>query len=224
MPILGTTEELFAVAALLLLGAKRKASAAATSDKADARAGKADPDGEGLLARANQQAAEDWVTLFENEGAPADYAEALARWAGIESSGNPLAVSSQGERGLLQLTATTQKEGALTSTEWDALISPSTTRQQHAHMAMELANWLWHKADALSGGQAGDHVDPVTDPVSAVWYAKLYHQRPVDVRDAHLHGDALTMARELAQAWAGDAAKMHRLRAANVVAFGNPDP
>ena len=207
---MNSTTELFVVVALFLFGGKSaKGSSSSSAD-----------DGDALMRRAEQKAALDWIPFFRNEGAPEDYAEALARWAGIESSGNPLEVSSEGERGLLQLTRTTQQRGALTETEWNALISKSTTNQQHAHMAMELANWLWHQADAL----ITDAPDPVADPVDGVWYAKLYHQRPVDVRDGHLHGRALPMARELAERWKNDPQKLHYLRAANVVAFGVPNP
>jgi hypothetical protein len=216
--MLGTTEELFAVALLLLWGSRK----AGASTKKKETAAQHDADGEALLDRANQDAAMGWVDYFVNEGAPVDAADALARWAGIESSGNPRAVSSQGERGLMQLTHTTQQEGALTNTEWDELISPATTNQQHAHISMELVDWLWKKAMRYVDG--GTALDGGKDPISTIWYAKLYHQRPVDVRDGHLHGPALAMARELAQRWKGDAQKMHYLRAANVVAFDNPDP
>lgn len=209
--MLNTTEELIGVVLLFLFGSK-KASAAGK--------GNASTDGDDLVRRANQQAALDWVPLFENEGAPADYADALARWAGLESTGNPRAISTVGERGLFQLGAADQKEGALTDTEWAALIAKSTTNQQHAHMAMRQANWLWHRADP----KLTDPPDPVTDPISGIWYAYLEQQRPVDVRDGKLHGAALPMARELAVRWANDAGKMHRLRAANVVAFGVPTP
>lgn len=205
----GETEELIVVAALFFLLAGKKKAAVTYTD-----------DDEELVARANQSAARDWIPLFENEGAPQAYAEALSRWAGIESSGNPHAVSPIGERGLFQLGQADQQEGALTDTEWAALIAPSTTNQQHAHMAMRQANWLWHRADP----KLTDPPDPVNDPISAIWYAYLEQQRPVDVRDGHLHGQALPMARELAQTWRGDADKLHRLHAANVVAFGTTHP
>jgi hypothetical protein len=39
-----------------------------------------------------------------------------------------------------------------------------------------------------------------------------------------MHGQALLMSRDLKERWKGDAKKMHRLRAANVVAFGVSDP
>lgn len=213
--MLNTTEELIGVVILFLFGSK----AAKASEK-----GKANPtdDGNDLLKRANQKAAMDWFEYFKNEGAPDDYADALVRWVGIESSGNPLAVSSQGERGLAQITPTTQKEGALTDAEWAATIAKTTTKQQHAHIAMRVVDWCWLRADKFL--PSDDTIDPATEPQDAVWYAYLYHWRPVEVRDGKLHGRALPMARELATRWAGDPAKMHALRAANVIAFGDPSP
>jgi len=212
--MLNTTEELIGVVILFFLGS-RKASASTSRGKSDP-----DADGADLVRRATQKTALDWLPLFENEGSGAEYGLALTRWAGIESSGNAHAVSTVGERGLFQLGAADQKEGALTDLEWSALLNPSTTNQQHAHMAMRQANWLWHRADP----HIANPPDPVTDPISGIWYAYLEQQRPTDVRDGNLHGPALSMARELAQTWAGDAGKMHRLRAANVVAFGTPNP
>lgn len=205
-----TTGDLI-IAMLLFFGSKKGAAASATSKAA------ASDDGAKLLARANQAAALSWVPTFVQQDAPQQLAEALARWVGIESSGNPLAISSQGERGLLQVTHTTAlTEGALTPAQWEELRAPATTRAEHARIAMLLENWLWSRAKA--------HVaNPPTDYISATWYAKLYHQRPVDVRDGKMHGPALPMAKELAVRWAGDAAAMHRLRAANVVAFGVAD-
>jgi Transglycosylase SLT domain len=207
------TEQLIGVVILFLFGSK-KANASGKSNP--------DDDGADLVKRANQKAALDWVPLFEKEGAPEDYADAAARWVGLESSGNPRAVSSAGERGLTQLGPATQKEGALTDTEWSALLATTTTNQQHAHMALRVIDWLWLRADKYV--PKSDTIDPATEPQDAVWYAYLYQQRPVDVRDGKLHGRAISMARELAQTWSGDAAKMHRLRAANVVAFGVPNP
>ena len=63
---------------------------------------------------------------------------------------------------------------------------------------------------------------PPVDPVDQIWYAYLYHQRPVDVRDSHMHGPAAEMSIELAADWHTDAHKLHRLMAANVVAWGDP--
>jgi hypothetical protein len=204
------------IAALLLLGGAGAVSAATRKEKRVT----ADVDGERLIARANQSMARAWVARFMSADAPQALAEGLARWAGIESSGDPLARSKLGERGLLQSTeqsALREKPVMLTWSEWDALSRKETPTEQHAKIAMRMANWLWARAKP--------HViDAPNDFTSALWYGKLYHQRPVDVRDAKMHGPALPMARELAVRWANDAAKMHRLRAANVVAWGVPTP
>ncbi len=177
-------------------------------------------DGAELVRRANQPRGLAWAKTFQQTGvdAPKALAEAMARWAGIESSGDPLTMSSIGERGLMQVTRTTAlKEHALTTEEWDDLQRPTTTTTEHAQIAYRLVNWLWDRAKRYL-------TNPPTDYVSAVWYAKMYHQRPVDVRDRHAHGPALLMARELAGRWKDDPAKMHRLRAADVVAWGVPNP
>jgi hypothetical protein len=217
----GADQALLVVAALLMgkKGASGSGSGGKKPSGSDARtSSKAADDGAKLLARANQPATERWVTLFQQQDVPAELARALARWAGIESSGDPHAVSSKGERGLLQVTKTTAlTEGALSSAEWDQLGNPSTTNEEHARIAYKLANWLWQRAKKHVANAPEDYI-------SAAWYAKLYHQRPVDVRDGKMHGPALLMARELAERWKSDAKKMHRLRAANVVAFGMPEP
>lgn len=175
-------------------------------------------DGIRLKARAGQGTASSWAPIFASQGVPAALADAYARWAGIESSGNPRAVSSVGERGLFQCTKTTAlKRHAYTQAEWDSMLSPATSNDTHAHLAMKLANWCWD--------QAKKHLtNAPTDYISAVWYAKLYHQRPADVKGAKLHGPALFQSRELKTRWANDPKRLHRLRAANVVAFGVPEP
>ncbi len=198
---------------LLLLSSKKKgASSASTPGKTESVDQRTD-DGIKLVARANQSGAQKWVTLFQQQDIPLQLAQALARWAGIESSGNPLAVSKLGERGLMQVGEASMKDGNVTPTEWAEMVSPATTNEEHAKIAYNAANWLYNRARK--------HVtNPPQDFTSGVWYAKLYHQWPVDVRDGQLHGDALLMARELAQRWKNDAVRVHRLRASNVVAFG----
>lgn len=207
---------LIALGAMMLLGGG--GAAAATARRQDA----ADEavDGARLVARANATATKPWIDRFVRGGAPRPLAEALARWAGIESTGNPLAVSRLGERGLMQISeqeALKEKPPALTWSEWIDMTRKETPPEQHARIAQQVASWEWTKAKK--------HIqDAPADFTSGIWYAKLYHQRPVDVRDGKMHGPALPMAHELAVRWAGDAAKMHRLRAANVVAWGVPKP
>lgn len=207
-----SNDDLLIGLALWLLGKGGKGSSAPAETKRVAA-----DDGQKLVARATQDATKKWVALFQQADVPQLLAEALARWAGIESSGNPTAVSSLGERGLLQLGKAMQSDGALSQAEYDKLIAPGTTNEEHARLAYKLANWITQRALK--------HVkNPPTDYISAVWYAKLYHQWPVDVRDGGMHGPAALMARELADRWKADAKRMHRLRAANVVAWGTPEP
>jgi hypothetical protein len=176
--------------------------------------------------RANQKRALDWAPLFVSQDASPALAAGLARWAGIESSGNPLAVSPAkgskkrpgGERGLLQVTGTTS-EGIYTDPEWAAMQSPSTRNEEHARLALKL-----YRAMLVRARRRISNPPPAADVASALWYAKIQHARPVDVTEARLHGPALQMARDLAIRWAGDDAKMRRLYAANVIAFGKAVP
>jgi hypothetical protein len=200
---------------LLLLGGGKALAAAAGGPRK--RLGSPEEDGANLLKRANQARAQAWVQDFLAGGADPATAAALARWAGIESSGNPLETSRLGERGLMQAGPHTVEEGGLTAQEWAALVNPKTTRAAQAGLAVKYVDWLWQHAST--------HVaDPPADPIDQIWYAKLWHQWPVDVRDFAMHGPAAAMARQLAAMWAGDEKRMHRLRAANVVAWGTPTP
>lgn len=216
-----SNDEILALA-LLLLGRSKgggSSSSSSSSAAAETKPAAAD-DGLKLVARADQASAKKWVPLFVQQDVPPGAADALARWAGIESSGNPLIPSKLDERGLLQVGPAMFKDlkadKIFTDADWDKLISPATNSEEHARMAHQFANWLWKRAYRYIK-------NPPTDYISALWYAKLYHQRPVDVRDGGMHGPAALMARELADRWKSDAKKMHRLRAANVVAWGTPE-
>lgn len=225
MPISKNDTVIGVIVGLILLGGK-KVFAAASSRNDD------DSDGAKLLARANQPAALSWVPVFMQahviaKGSPVHItepiAQAYARWAGIESSGNPMAHSRLDERGLMQVGVklggpeTDPPPPAFEQPDWISLTDPDTSREQQADMAIHYVDWLY--------GRALKYItDPPTNPIDQIWYAKLYHQRPVDLRDGKLHGEALPMARELAKRWSTDAKAMHRLRAANVVAFGVPTP
>lgn len=215
------------VAGLILLGAKKAFASESPSGKKASS-----DDGTKLVARANQPAAMAWIPAFMqvhamSKGTPIHIteplAQAYARWAGIESSGNPLIPSRLDERGLMQVgpalggPATTPPPPAFEQSDWVALTDPETSHEQHVDMAIHYVDWLY--------GRAAHYIsDPPTDGIDQIWYAKLYHQRPVDLRDGKMHGPAIAMAKELASRWANDAKSMHRLRAANVVAFGTPTP
>jgi hypothetical protein len=203
--------ELAGLAALLLLGGGKALSAAELS-AADKK----------LLDRANQERAAYWLrVLTDGSGLnlPTETAMAVARWFGIESGGNALAVSSAGERGLAQITKTSAlTEGALTQAEWDAMINPKTTDEEQVRIAWKVIEWCYRRATKYIHGALP------TNEIDQIWYAKLYHQRPVDVRDAQLTGEARADAARLEMEWAGDATKLHRLHAANVVAWNSLSP
>jgi hypothetical protein len=162
---------------------------------------------------ADQASASAWTAVFSDLPgrvlSPLT-ARALARWAGIESSGIPVGPKNPSrldERGLMQAGPSAVTDGLLTAAEFAALKDPKTTRAQHAALSVKYVDALANKA--MTYVQA-----PPADPVDLIWYAKLWHQRPVDVRDAGLRtdgkqgmtGDALGDARKLAEVWAVNAA------------------
>jgi len=206
--------EMVGLAVGLYLLTKKTAAAVAAEVKA------IDP---ALLARANQAHAHDpWFAVLTEDlhpPLPEDIAAAVCRWIGIESSGDPLAVSSQGERGLTQITHTSAiTEKALTQAEWDALISPTTSPQDQARLAWKIVEWCWDRAKKyVAGGHARDAIDQL-------WYAKMYHQAPVEVRDGKMTGNAAADSARLERAWASDAKKIRHLHAANVVAWNSVLP
>ena len=210
------------VALLLLGGRKAKASGGGASSSAHApkhpTGQLASPieDAAHLVARANQPTALVWASIFADVPTSPLVAQALARWAGLESSGNAYGAPSKlGERGLMQVGKQTVSEGGMSQATWDKLTKRSTSLPEEAAIAVDYVNWLWQRA-------ARYIETPPVDPVDRVWYAYLYHQRPVDVRDSHMHGPAAEMAIELAADWHTDPHKLHRLMAANVVAWGDP--
>lgn len=180
-------------------------------------------DGAALMKRANQPGATAWAVVFAdlpgNVLSPLS-AAALARWAGIESSGIPVGPKNPSrldERGLMQAGPASVVENELTQAEFDALKNPKTTRATQAVLAVKYVDALTNKAMTYVAR-------PPKDPIDLIWYAKMWHQRPVDVRDGGMTGDAHADARRLAQQWAADPKAMHRLRAANVIAWGTPTP
>jgi hypothetical protein len=210
-------------AVLLLAGSGKAGEASAAGASAPRKRDDTTADDVALMKRANLPAALAWRPDFEAHGISSEVAAALSRWAGIESSGNPLGQSKLGERGLLQCSKATalMKGGPYTQVEWDALIDPKTPRDEHVRLAIQLYEWL--KKRALS------HVaDPPSGDVDGVWYAKLMHQWPADFvgkTSVGMHGPALAMAQELESRWASGAPhSLHRLHAADVVAFGLPQP
>jgi Transglycosylase SLT domain len=220
-----------AILGLLMLGGGA-AYASSNKGKTPASAGPPPPkpplppdaDGAALLKRANQRAALDWAGVFLDHPVTPLASAALARWAGIESSGNPLSKSRLDERGLMQVGPHAVAEHELTQTLYDAILDPTTSRKVQADIAIAYV-------DALASKAAAHLLSEPTDPIDRIWYAKLYHQRPVEVRDVYgpltkqfSTTDAKFVAHVAAGQLASNAQAMHRLRAANVVAFGTPNP
>jgi hypothetical protein len=203
-------------AGIWFFGREGSASAATSSKTPKTTGAKGDAD---LLKRANQSRAREWVPILVDDlGESQAVAEAIARWFGIESSGNPRAVSSAGERGLAQITKTSAlTEKALTQAEWDHMADVTSSLQDDARVGIKVIDWCYLRASKYL------KVPPI-DPIEHIWYAKLYHQSPVEVRDAKLTGDAPADAARLETAWSSDAKKLHHLHAANVVAWGTIAP
>lgn len=172
-----------------------------------------------LQNRGNQAQAAAWAAELEAAGLSADTARSLTRWIGIESSGDPRAMSKLGERGLLQIMPATAKE-ALTAADWQALVDPSTSRAAHAAIAARQFKWHREKAKKYVKPWPGDAT------FDAMFYSKLHHARPKDLSDnqKNFSGTAAKDARFLTSKWKNDAAALKRLAAASVVAWGTITP
>lgn len=183
-------------------------SAASSSGEATARIA-------GMKKRAYQAAAQAWIPLLIKAGASQAEAEGLARWAGLESSGNPYAQSPIGERGLLQCTKTTgtMKGGPFAPAEWALLGAKNTSKATHAQLAIK--QFRWHVKRAK--------VSPNAPTVDRLWYAKAHHMRPADLSRTSQRPDAVTAA-NLAVAMAKTPREQVRLAAANMVAWGETAP
>jgi hypothetical protein len=205
---------LIALALLLLGGKKKPGAAAAAGPTGPVTATWAADDGAKLLARANQKAALTWAPIFIDAGATTGEAQAMARWAGLESSGNPRPTGGNGG-GLMQVGKGFVDMGAMSPSEYAKLQAPGTSNKEQAVLALKYVHWCWERAKQYVSA-------PPTNPVDQIWYAYLYHMRPVDVRDSGMHGEAGPMAAALYPIWSVDKAPLHRLHAANVVAFDNP--
>lgn len=219
-----------AVLAIAVYLISRSRKAGATEQKkipASALPGKAAtmqkaPPGTYVL-RANQPAALAWVPVFERAGASPAIAQGLARWAGIESSGNPRAKSKLNEVGLLQVSPATAKE-IFTNDEYLRLSSPLTNNEEHARLALK--QFSHHLK------RVGTYAKVPDDPESQLFYAKLHHQRPVMVKEAWAKAKALSSTgwpqARLAARLAGPTLtadfQRNYLKAASVVGWGSESP
>jgi hypothetical protein len=205
-----TTQDLF-IAALLILGASKAARAAsATPTTKQKKAADALDRITGLQARANQASAKAWIPDLIAAGASPELAAILARWIGIESSGNPSKPSSAGEYGLLQILPSTAKD-ALTPGEWLQLKDPTTSRADQAKIALK--QYRWHVANAKKW------VKNFPSGADETFYAKMSHARPADLSSKKPDGAAAPAARIMVKG-TNDPDLLLRLAAASVVRWG----
>ena len=170
-----------------------------------------------LLQRATQPRAMAWAPYFLDVGETPAVADALARWSGIESGGDPHAVSSLNERGLLQVGPQTQSEGGISKADWNELTNPDTLPNEQARIASHYRNWLWSRAKR--------HLQfASSDPIDQIWFAYAYHQRPKDFTEwGPLPGQSAALASAfLAKQTVGNQQLAKRLAANNIVAWGTP--
>lgn len=174
-----------------------------------------------LVTRATQARAMAWAPDFIDVGETPAVADALSRWAGLESGGDPTAVSRLGERGLLQAGTQTVGEGGMTQADWDDYAQAGQLPNQVARISVSYATWLFKRAASHLGP-----IPPNMDPTDMIWFAYQYHQRPKDFTQwGPLPANAAAAsAYLLGRAHLNnDAALAKRVAASNVVAFGTPD-
>lgn len=171
-----------------------------------------------LVTRATQSRAMAWAPYFVDVGEIPAVADALARWGGIESSGEPQ-TSRLDERGLLQVGPQTVSEGGMSQADWDALLDPNLLPNEQVRISSGYWRWLARRA--------ASHLAQVpADPIDQVWFAYQYHQRPKDFTQwGQLPGNAAqASAYLLARAHTNNDLELaKRTTASNVVAWGTPD-
>jgi hypothetical protein len=172
-----------------------------------------------LVERATQSRAMAWSPYFIDVGESPAVADALARWAGLESGGDAAAISRLNERGLLQVGPQTMSEGGISQADWDELGSKDTLPNEQARIAAYY--WRWLLVRAIT------HLDsPPISPTDQVWFAYQYHQRPKDFTQwGKLPSDAASAsAYLLGRAHTNNDNELaKRTTASNVVAWGTPD-
>lgn len=174
-----------------------------------------------LVSRATQHTAMAWSPFFVDVGELPAVADALSRWAGLESGGDATSESVLGERGLLQAGKQTVSEGGMPQEDWDIYDSPGTNPNQVAHISTAYATWLFNRAATHLTGDLSGMI-----PTDRVWFAYQYHQRPKDFTQwgplpnnaAQASGYLLGRAH-----LNNDHNLEKRVTASNVVAWGTPD-
>lgn len=176
---------------------------------------------EEFIKRATGARAAAWAPYFVDVGESPAVADALARWAGIESGGDPAAISSLDERGLLQAGKQTVSEGGMSQADWDDYARADTLPNTVARISVDYATWLFKRA-------AG-HLPPIPPnmaPTDRVWFAYQYHQRPADFTQwGQLPNNAAGAAAYLLGRahLNNDPWLAKRVSASDVVAWGTPD-
>jgi hypothetical protein len=175
-----------------------------------------------LVTRATQPGAMLWAPYFVDVGELPAVADALARWAGLESGGDPTIISVLDERGLLQAGKQTVSEGGMSGQDWSDYAASSTMPNQVARISVDYATWLFNRAAKhLSIHDPGSMI-----PTDRVWFAYQYHQRPADFTQwGQLPPDAASASAYLLGRGHtnNDAQLVKRVTASNVVAWGTPD-
>lgn len=146
-----------------------------------------------LAARARSGAA--WAPRMAARLGTNDAGAAAARWIGIESGGDPRNVSTLGERGLAQIMERSLPGLGMTRAEFDAMISPRTTDDQHADMAAKIIRNTVLKADK-AGMRAPDWGPGVNADVRAhniltvngIGVGKLQHGLPLLLKELNEQG------------------------------------
>jgi len=105
---------------------------------------------------------------------------AAGRWIGIESGGDPRAQSRLGERGLAQVMRGTLAELGMGDSEWNAMISPRTTDDEHAAIAARVMRGEVKLADNVANRHSANivHWGPLR-----LGAGKLRHGLPLLLRE-----------------------------------------
>ena len=175
-----------------------------------------------LVNRATQARAAAWVPYFQDVGETPAVADALSRWAGLESGGDSTIISVLNERGLLQVGPQTMSEGGITQQDWDEYTGRDTLPNEVARISSGYATWLFNRAIT----HMPTSVPALMSPTDKVWYAYLYHQRPKDFTQwGEIPGNAAQASGYLLGRahLNNDDNLAKRVTACNVVAFGTPD-
>lgn len=133
-------------------------------------------------------------------------AQALARWAGIESSGKATKDETSAgfsERGLLQATKEVFFEGGGTPTEWNLILGSTTSRATQADLMIKYFNGVMLRVAKLLRANPIKVSDWKNSPLlnDFVWMAYTYHALPIVLKEMIEQGLLGTSRFELSNAW-----------------------